>query len=163
MATRTDLQPIPAANGKARPPETPAVRLRARAGELADGFRRSDRFFKMRLGIVAAWAVLSVATLWGSCANLGPTNALGADVQVNGDSIMGVQLLVRNESDHIWEDVVLTVDDAWKYTQSTMRPRDLVVVSLSSFRRGDEAPPRDHRPRVLTISCAQGSGRFELR
>ena len=74
-----------------------------------------------------------------------------------------MQLLVRNESDHIWEDVVLTVDDGWKYTQSTMRPRDLVVVSLSSFRRGDEAPPRDQRPRVLTISCAQGSGRFELR
>ncbi len=163
MATRTDLQPVPAANGKARPPTSLAIRLRARASELAEGFRRSDRFFKIRLGIVAAWAVLSIATLWGACATPGPTNALGADVQVNGDSIMGVQLLVRNESDHIWEDVVLTVDDAWKYTQSTMRPRDLVVVSLSSFRRGDEAPPRDLRPRVLAISCAQGSGRFELR
>ena len=163
MGTRTDLQAVPGPTGKARPPATLVVRVGARAGELADGFRRSDRFFKMRLGIVAAWAVLSIATLWGACVTPGPTNALGADVQVNGDSIMGVQLLVRNESDHIWEDVVLTVDDAWKYTQSTMRPRDLVVVSLSSFRRGDEAPPRDQRPRVLTISCAQGSGRFELR
>ena len=163
MATRTDLQAVPATTGKARPPATLAARLRTRVGELADGFRRSDHFFKMRVGIVAAWAVLSVATLWGACTNPGPTNALGADVQVNGDSIMGVQVLVRNESDQIWEDVVLTVDDAWKYSQGTMRPRDLVVVSLSSFRRGDEAPPRDHHPRVLVISCARGSGRFELR
>ena len=135
----------------------------ARAAELADGFRRSDRFFKLRVGIVAAWAVLSLATLWGSCATPGQHNALGADVQVNRDSIMGAQLLVRNESDGIWEDVVLTLDDGWRYTQRTMRPEDLVVVSVSSFRKGDEAPPRDHRPRALTISCRQGSARFDLR
>jgi hypothetical protein len=136
---------------------------RARAAELSDGFRRSDRFFKMRVGIVAAWAVLSLATLWGACATPGQHNALGADVQVNRDSIMGTQLLVRNESDHIWEDVVLTLDDGWSYTQRTMRPQDLVVLSVSSFRKGDEAPPREHRPRALTISCQQGSGRFDLR
>ena len=136
---------------------------RGRAAELADDFRRSDRFFKMRLGIVAAWAVLSLATLWGSCATPGQHNPLGADVQVNRDSIMGAQLLVRNESDGIWEDVVLTLDDGWRYTQRTMRPEDLVVLSVSSFRKGDEAPPRDHRPRALTISCRQGSARFDLR
>ena len=104
MATRTALPVVPVPNARARPPATLALRLRARATELADGFRRSNRFFKMRLGIVAAWAVLSLATLWGACVTPGPTNALGADVQVNGDSIMGVQLLVRNESAHIWED-----------------------------------------------------------
>jgi hypothetical protein len=135
----------------------------ARAAGWADGFRRSDRFFKLRVGIVAAWAVLSLATLWGACATPGHHNALGADVQVNRDSIMGTQLLVRNESDHIWEDVVLTLDDGWRYTQRTMRPQDLVVLSVSSFRKGEEAPPREHRPRALNISCRQGSGRFELR
>jgi hypothetical protein len=138
-------------------------RWRARAEQLWRDFRRADRFFKMRLGIVAAWGVLSLATLWGTCPSSGPGNALGADVQVNRDSIMGVQLLVRNESSRIWEDVVLTLDDGWRYTHRTMRPHDLVVLSMSSFKKGDEAPPRDYRPRSLLIACEQGEGRFELR
>ncbi|HTT70124.1 MAG TPA: hypothetical protein VMG32_02790 [Anaeromyxobacteraceae bacterium] len=137
--------------------------MRSRVAEAYDGFRRSDRYFKMRLAILAAWAVVSVATLWGACASSGPSNALGADVQVNRDSIMGVQLLVRNESSRIWEDVVLTLDDGWKYTHRTMRPQDLVVVSMSSFRKNDEAPPRDYKPRSLVIACEQGTGRFDLR
>jgi hypothetical protein len=156
MATRTD----PAARAGRR---SAAADVLQAGRELADELRRSDRFFKLRVGIVAAWVVLSLATLWGACAAPGQRNALGADVQVNRDSLMGVQLLVRNDSDHIWEDVVLTLDDGWKYSQRTMRPQDLVVLSLASFRKGDEAPPRDHRPRALSISCAQGSGRFELR
>jgi hypothetical protein len=136
---------------------------RARLHDMAEGFRRSDRFFRMRAGILGAWAVLSIATLWGSCASFGPTSALGADVQVNRSSIMGVQLLVRNESPHIWEDVVLTLDDGWKYTHKTMRPHDLVVLSMSSFKKGEDAPPRDYKPRALVIACEQGSESFDLK
>ncbi|GEJ57284.1 hypothetical protein [Anaeromyxobacter diazotrophicus] len=160
MATRTEP---PAQDGRLSAAAEVLGGWRARAADLADGFRRSDRFFKMRAGIVAAWAVLSLLTLWGSCATPGQHNALGADVQVNRDSIMGTQLLVRNDSDRNWEDVVLTLDDGWRYAQPTLRPQDLVVLSVSSFRKGDEAPPRDHRPRALRISCRQGSGRFDLR
>jgi hypothetical protein len=151
-----------AARTKTAAPATLQERVRGGAAEAVESFRRSDRFFKLRAGIVAAWAVLSVATLWGACATTGPTNALGADVQVNRDSIMGVQLLVRNESTHIWEDVVLTLDDGWKYTHRTMRPHDLVVLSMSSFKKGEEAPPRDYKPRALVIACEQGSHRFDL-
>lgn len=160
MSTRTDL---PARRARAAGRASLAARWRARAVELAAQLRRWDRFSRLRVGIVAAWAALSIVTLWGACAAPGPANALGADVQVNRDSIMGVQLLVRNDSDRIWEDVVLTLDDGWKYTQATMRPQDLVVLSLASFRRGDEPPPPDLRPRTLAISCSRGAGRFELR
>jgi hypothetical protein len=137
--------------------------LRARARRLAGEYRGASRFFKMRLGIVSAWAVLSAVTLWGACPSSGPTNALGADVQVSGDSLLGAQILVRNESGRIWEDVVLTLDDGWRYTHTTMRPHDLVVLSMDQFRRGDETPPRDYKPRGLRIECAQGAGRFDLR
>jgi hypothetical protein len=138
-------------------------RLRAHATELAEAFRRADRFAKLRLGIVGSWAVLSLATLWGACVGGGPRNALGADVQVNGDSIMGVQVLVRNESQDIWKDVVLTLDDRWMWAQPTMRPQDLVVVSVTSFRHGEDAPPKDFRPHTLVIACRQGKSRVELR
>ena len=140
-----------------------ASRLRDLMRVAAGDFRRADRFFKMRVGIVAAWAVLSIATLWGACAVPGPTNALGADVQVNRDSILGAQLLVRNESSRIWEDVVLTLDDGWRYAHQTMRPNDLVVLSMAQFRKGGDAPPRDYVPRTLRIECGQGSGKFDLR
>ena len=164
MGTRTDLTPIAAGGARrAAPARSPVERLRGRAEKLLDDLRRADRFLRLRAGIVGAWVVLSVATLWAACPSSGPGNALGADVQVNRDSIMGVQLLVRNESSRIWEDVVLTLDDGWRYTHRTMRPHDLVVLSMSSFKKGDEAPPRDYRPRTLVIACGQGSDRFELR
>ena len=161
MTTRTDLQavtPRPAAR-----PASLAERVAARGRTLAEELRRADRFLKMRAAIVGCWAVLVIATLWGACPSSGPTNSLGADVQVSGDSIMGVQLLVRNESSRIWEDVVLTLDDGWRYTHATMRPHDLVVLSMSHFRRGDEVPPRDYKPRSLVIECGQGSYRIDFR
>jgi hypothetical protein len=135
----------------------------AQASEILEGFRRSDRFFKMRLGIVGAWALLSAATLLGTCGSLGKGNPLGADVQVNRDSIMGVQLLVRNESSDIWEDVTLTLDDGWKYRQRTMRPQDLIVLPMRHFKKAGEAPPAGHEPRSLTIECDRGRSRFDLR
>jgi hypothetical protein len=135
----------------------------AGATEILEGFRRSDRFFKMRLGIVAVWALLSAATLWGTCGSLGIGSSFGADVQVNRDSIMGVQLLVRNASNDIWEDVTLTLDDGWKYSQRTMRPQDLVVIPMSHFKKAGEAPPPGHEPRSLTIECGRGKSRFVLR
>ena len=162
MATRTDRPAVPAGDAPRPRTGTPLERIGARAAQLAGDLRRADRFLKMRLGIVAAWAVVSLATLWGACPSSGPGNALGAEVQVNRDSIMGVQLLVRNDSSRIWEDVVLTLDDGWTHAHRTMRPHDLVVVSMSSFRKGDEAPPRDYRPRALLIACRQGTDRFEL-
>jgi hypothetical protein len=140
-----------------------AARLRAGAVQLVEELRRTDRFARMRLGIVGAWAVLSIATLWGACPSSGPSSSLGAEVQVSRDSIMGVQLLVRNESSHIWKDVVLTLDGGFRYTQATMRPHDLVVLPLSSFRRGDDAPPGDYRPRSLAVDCGLGSDMFDLR
>jgi len=163
MPTHPTTQATTTSTLRPKPAQGPRERLRDRGLDLVEGFRRSDRYFKWRLGIVGAWAVLSIATLWGACASTAPTNALGADVQVNRDSIMGVQLLVRNESTRIWEDVVLTLDDGWRYTHRTMRPHDLVVLSMSSFKKGDEAPPRDYKPRALVIACEQGSDRFDLR
>lgn len=130
--------------------------------------RRTDRYTRMRAAIVATWAVLAVATLWGACGSPGASGPLGgrplgADVQVDRDSIMGAQVLVRNDSGRMWRDVALTLDGRWRYTEATMRPGDLVVVAVSSFRDGGQAPPPDHVPRTLSIVCDRGSARYELR
>jgi len=134
-----------------------------RAATLWEDLRRTDRFFKMRAGIVGAWAILSVVTLWAACSSSSaPAGSLGAEVDLNRDSIMGVQILIRNESRRIWEDVTLTLDDGWEHAHQTLRPHDLVVLPMTSFTKGAETLPRDHVPRSLAISCRQGSERVEL-
>lgn len=152
--TRTEQRP--------RPPLP--QRLRELAARALEDFRRSDRFFKMRAGVVGTWVLLTVVTLWAACPSSGPTNALGADVQVLRESLVGgVQILVRNESDVIWEDVVLTLDDGWQYAHRTVRPHDQLVLSVTHFRKGEEVAPRDLRPRTLRIRCGQGKATFDLK
>ncbi len=145
-------------------PLAAADRALGAARDLGERVRRWDRFRRMKVGIVAAWALASALTLWGACPASGPANSLGADVQVLRDSLVGgEQLLVRNESTEIWTDVTLTLDDRWKHEQRTVRPHDQLVLSMGHFRRGGDAAPRDYKPRSLRIDCGQGSHTFDLR
>ncbi len=154
--TRTDLRPL------SRPPGP--RQLRERVEKWVEDFKRADRFFKMRLGVVGTWVLLSAVTLWAACPSSGPSNALGADVQVLRESLVGgEQLLVRNESSDIWTDVVLTLDDEWRYEHRTMRPHDQLVLSMSHFRKGEQLAPRDLKPRHLSIRCGQGRASFDLK
>jgi hypothetical protein len=139
-------------------------RARTLLDQLRDGYRRSDRFFRMRAGIVGNWALLSLVTLWAACPSSGAANPLGADVKVLRDSLVGgQQLLVRNESTGLWTDVVLTLDDGWRHEHRTVRQQDQLVLSMSHFKRGAEVAPRDYKPHKLTIECQQGRATFELR
>ncbi len=118
----------------------------------------------MRAGIVGSWALISLVTLWAACPSSGPTNRLGADVQVLRDSLVGgQQLLVRNESADNWTEVVFTLDDGWRREQKTVRPHDQLVLSMSDFRREGRAAPRDFKPRRLTVECEQGRAAFDLK
>lgn len=135
---------------------------RAVAG-VAEGFRRTGRWKRMRLGFVGGWLVASLVALFIACPRTGPANSLGADVQLLRDSLLGQQILVRNESDEVWTDVVLLLDGGWRHTVRTLRPREQVVVSPSQFDRAGEPAPRDLRLRRLSIECGQGSATVELR
>src|SRR5512144_1884530 len=81
------------------------------AADVADGYRKSTRYFRLRAAIVGTWALLSVVTFWVACPSSGPTNALGAKVALlsakAGGSLMGTQVFVENDSRRMWTDVVL--------------------------------------------------------
>jgi hypothetical protein len=145
----------------ARPdPIAAAQRVKDRAldlaADLADGYRKSTRFFKLRAAVVGSWALLSVATLFAACPSTGAKNALGAEVQVCADGVMGTQVLVWNGSSVLWTDVVLTLDDAWRYETSTVRDGQKLVVAASKFKMAGAAAPGDLKPQTLTIECEQG-------
>jgi hypothetical protein len=140
--------------------------LRDLGERLADGFRRSDRFLRMRVAVVAAWAAVSLATLFFTCPSTGPANALGAEVHVREAAesfIGGAQVLVRNESDEVWSDVVLTIDGEWRYSHPAIRPREQIVVATTQFQRRGEPLGPEHRPRRLVVACDRGSHAFDLR
>jgi hypothetical protein len=129
--------------------------------DLAQEARRANRYTKMRVTVIAGWAILSLVTFWAACPSSGPSNSLGADVQVVRESLIGgAQLLVRNDSSEMWTDVVLTLDDTWRYERATVRPHDQFVLSMSQFRRDRTPAPRDYRPRSLVFQCREGS--FEM-
>ena len=139
-------------------------RARSLARSWTESLRRSDRFFRMRAGIVGSWLVISLVTLWGACPASGPSNPLGADVQLLRDSLVGgQQIMVRNESEENWTEVVLTLDDGWRREHKTVRPHDLLVLPMSDFRREGEVAPRDFKPRRLTLECEQGRATFDLK
>ena len=140
-----------------------SVRLRGALDTLLRHVRASGRYARMRTAIVAIWAALSLGTLAVSCPGSGG-NSLGAEFQVLTESFVGgEQLLVRNESDDVWRDVVLTLDDEWRYEQRVLRPHERIVVSPSKFQRGGEAAPEGYLPRTLQVKCDQGSHTFQIR
>lgn len=133
------------------------------ASNLADEFRKTGRWQKARLSLVGGWILASLVALWIACPSSGPRNSIGADVQVLKDSLLGQQILVRNESDEVWTDVVLTLDRTFRNELRALRPREQVVLSPAQFDRGGEPAPRDLRPRRLDVQCRQGRASFDLR
>lgn len=131
------------------------------ASDLADGYRKSTRYFKLRAAFVGSWLLLSLVTLWAACpSSPGPSNALGARVQLlsrtERGAIMGTQVYVENDSRRLWKDVVLTLDGGWRYERRTVRPADKLVVSITQFRREGQSAPPELEPRTLTIECDEG-------
>lgn len=132
------------------------------AGDVAEGYRKSSRYARLRAGIVAGWAALSLFAAWATCLPSARTNALGAEVQLLADSIMGSQILVKNDSDGNWTEVVLTLDGGFRHERRTVRAGDKVVVPLAHFLRDGEHPPSASSPRELEIRCAEGRATAHL-
>jgi hypothetical protein len=126
------------------------------ATDLAEGYRKSTRYFKLRAAVVGTWALLSVVTFWAACPSSGPGNALGARVRLERVALMGTQVGIENDSDDLWKDVALTLDGGWRYEKKTVRPHDKLVVSITQFRKGDESAPAELEPRSLTVECDRG-------
>jgi hypothetical protein len=130
------------------------------AADVADGYRKSTRYVRMRAAIVGTWALLSIATLWGACPSSGAANALGAEAQLLLRSepgvLTGTQVLVKNDSHRMWRDVVLTLDGGWRYERKTVRPQDKLVVSITQFSRDGTSAPPELEPRSIVIDCSEG-------
>ncbi len=125
------------------------------ATDVADGYRKSSLTFKRQLLVVAGWLVLSAVTLAIAWPRTGPSNSLGAEVQVS-EELFGTQIVVFNRSDRMWTDVTLRLDDGWEWHTATLREGQQAVIATNRFTRGGAAAPLDLKPRSITIECAEG-------
>jgi len=83
--------------------ENTALNFLARAKEALESFRRSDRFFKYKAGIAAAWFLISVGTLlWAPRSSTGD-NRLGATLVVTTVLDHPVYM-VKNDSSRTWRE-----------------------------------------------------------
>lgn len=126
------------------------------ATDLAQGYRKSSRYLRLRVAVVGTWILLALGTIWGACPPSGPTNALGADVQLLPATLVGAQILVRNGSERLWTEVTFTLNGEWALTRKTVRPGDSLVLSLPQFKKGAAAAPPDLAPATLTIEAEEG-------
>ncbi len=137
------------------------------ASDLAEAYRKSTRYVRLRSAVIASWLLLSIVTLWAACPSSGPVNTLGAEAQLLSRSdpgmLLGTQVFVANESGKVWTDVVLTLDGGWRYEKKTIRPGDKLVVSIGEFKKDGAGAPGELEPRSVTIECEQGRATAPLR
>jgi hypothetical protein len=127
------------------------------AQDVADGYRKSTRYFKLRAAVIGAWALLATVTLWAACPSSGPSNSLGAVVTYSDQDPTNHQISVENRSDELWRDVVLTLDGGWEYRTTTIRNGErAVVIAIRQFRKDGAPAAGDLTPRTITISCREG-------
>jgi hypothetical protein len=127
------------------------------ATDVASGYRKSNRWFKLRAAVVGTWALLALVTIWGACPSSGPQNSLGAKAKLLASSLMGSQVFVENESDQIWRDVVVTLEGGWRFEKRTVRPSESFVVPTNRFAKDDgTAAPAGLSSRTITIECSEG-------
>lgn len=127
-------------------------------GEVAQGYKKSTRYFKLRAGIVGTWLALSFLTMWLACPGSGASNGLGAQV---GATVvtegLGMQVLVENRSSRAWTNVVMVLDDGWRLERPWVQAGEKVVVPIGAFTREGASAPHDLKPRTLSIDCEEGS------
>jgi hypothetical protein len=130
------------------------------ASDLAEGYRKSTRHARLRTAVVGVWLFLSAATIWMAFSS-GGTNSLGATALMT-EGLMGKGLLVRNDSESMWTDVILTLDGKWQWQTPTIREGEKPTVLLERFTHDGAPAPADLKPRTLTIECREGSATLPL-
>jgi hypothetical protein len=133
------------------------------ASDVTEGYRKSTRSVRRRTAIAGSWVLLSLVALYTACPSSGPTNELAADVTLLPETIVGQQISVVNGSEEMWTEVTLTLDQSWTHTIRTVRAGQNVVIAVSRFQRDGTAAPSDLKPRLLSITCDQGSAELPLQ
>jgi hypothetical protein len=126
-------------------------------GRLAS-FSAQDWYFKSQTGIIAAWTLISLATITAVAMTGRTENKLGADVKAE-NAVGGTVLLVTNAGTDAWTDITYTLNGLYIARAAELGPSDHASIPIRRFRKGGAAgkhAPRNLVPQTLGIRCEQG-------
>ncbi|HXX31053.1 MAG TPA: hypothetical protein VEJ89_10080 [Myxococcaceae bacterium] len=152
-----DGEPLPARlrSGAA----STALNVAAILRETWEDFRNADRYFKYKAIILAAWGVLSVLGIGVACP--GPSvhrdTSLGARLVV-GEETEHPALVLHNESDAAWQEVMIIVNGRFRAAISHVEPHAFVTVTPKQLM-GDNGKlaPSDLRFTDVELRTRKGS------
>jgi hypothetical protein len=108
---------------------------------------------------VVGWLLVSLITIGAVAQSGGGSNRLGAEARAE-QAVGGALLFVSNTSGSRWTDITYRLNDEFTYRQATLAAGDHAALPVSRFRKGGitgNRAPQDLVPRMLTISCRQGT------
>jgi hypothetical protein len=125
---------------------------------LFQDFRDSNRFFKIKIGLIAGYVAVGLATLMVFVPP-GELNEIDAFVrEARMEVIGGRYFLVINRGDKIWKDLRLTLNDSYRVTSPILRPGRRQSFYYQDFKGPQgEVPGQDIALRKLRIDCSAGA------
>ena len=159
LANRPDPEPPRSAGERLRAAVDEGLfRVRQFAAETWSDFRRRDRWFQMKVGVIAAWALTSALAIRLAMGGPGElaANALHAYVALNSTT-MSWGLLVHNRSDEDWTGVRVILDGGWVHERPSIAAGERVVLSPAQFARDGAPAPANLEVASVRIETEEGS------
>jgi hypothetical protein len=124
--------------------------------DLVTDFRASNRFFKYKVFIVAAWLALSIAGLVVAWPESGPSNSMGAKLyQPEAGSNV---FMIKNEGENTWSDVIVVVNNSYRLSVESISPLSDVTFSPKQLIGADgKVAPTDMRVVDITLKIGRRS------
>jgi hypothetical protein len=126
-------------------------------------FRRSDRFFKYKAGIIASWVAITCLTLVLSCppSELDAKNRLGARLGPRPADPTRPAVTIFNDSDKRWTDVRIIVNEKYQASMPSVEARDAVTVTPRQLLGpGGKVAPLDLRATDVELRTSDGKARL---
>ncbi len=130
--------------------------------ETWEDFRNSDRYFKYKAIILVAWAVLSLTGVGVAC----PAPSVRRDPTFGARLVVGAEsehpaLVLHNESDAAWQDVLIIVNGRYRAAVSHVEPHAFITVTPKQLM-GDNGKlaPSDLQATDVELRTRKGSAQL---
>lgn len=124
--------------------------------ELADDFKRSDRFFKYKVLVIVSWLALSIAGIVVAMPSSGPRNDLDAKLTMTtvvGDTVYSL----KNQSQEPWTEVTVIADGSYMLAAPRVEPNEMLTFEARRLTGANGTPaPKDLRAATLVLKTAEG-------
>lgn len=150
----------------AAPPQTAGAKVKnffadlglntlATLKELAEDFKRSDRFFKYKVGIIAAWLALSALGVIVAIPRSGG-NSLDAKLTVTtvvGDRVYSLKNLGKKP----WTEITVVANGTYRLAAPQVEPNEMLTFEAKRLTGANGQPaPRDLNVTDMILKTAEG-------